>query len=97
MIEELRMNISGGLSSAPNTEELMGKINELVRQVNTLTLDMQIRYLKEKPTWQDMKAIVNIADSMLTHTAWDEIDYPDEQKYYEEVLDRFNKQRNEPH
>lgn len=97
MIEELRMNISGGLSSAPNTLELMGKINELVRQVNTLTLDMQIRYLKEKPTWQDMKAIVNIADSMLTHTAWDEIDYPDEQKYYEEVLDRFNKQRNEPH
>lgn len=44
----------------------------------------------EELTWEDVKAIVNIADSMLTHTAWDEIDYPDEKKYYEEVLRRFN-------
>ena len=41
-------------------------------------------------TWEDIKAIVTIADSMLTHTAWDAIDWPDEQKYYEEVLRRFN-------
>lgn len=44
-------------------------------------------------TWEDIKAIVTIADSMLTHTAWDAIDWPDEQKYYEEVLRRFNSQR----
>lgn len=51
------------------------------------------KYLKEKLTWEDVKAIVTIADSMLTHTAWDAIDWPDEQKYYEEVLRRFNEQR----
>lgn len=45
-------------------------------------------------TWEDVKAIVTVADSMLTHTAWDAIDWPDEQKYYEEVLRRFNEQRN---
>ena len=44
-------------------------------------------------TKEDVKAIVTIADSMLTHTAWDAIDWPDEQKYYEEVLRRFNEQR----
>lgn len=44
-------------------------------------------------TWEDVKAIVTTADSMLTHTAWDVIDWPDEQKYYEEVLHRFNEQR----
>ena len=43
-------------------------------------------------TWEDIKAIVTIADSMLTNTAWDAIDWPDEQKYYEEVLRRFNEQ-----
>lgn len=51
------------------------------------------KYLKEKLTLEDVKAIVTIADSMLTHTAWDTIDWPDEQKYYEEVLRRFNSQR----
>ena len=51
------------------------------------------KYLKEKLTWEDVKAIVTIADSMLTHTAWDAIDWPDEQKYYEEVLCRFNEQK----
>lgn len=51
------------------------------------------KYLKEKLTWEDVKAIVTISDSMLTHTAWDAIDWPDEQKYYEEVLHRFNEQR----
>ena len=44
-------------------------------------------------TLEDVKAIVTIADSMLTHTAWDAIDWPDEQKYYEEVLRRFNEQK----
>ena len=51
------------------------------------------KYLREKLTWEDVKAIVTIADSMLTHTAWDAIDWPDEQKYYEEVLHRFNEIR----
>ena len=45
-------------------------------------------------TWQDVKNIVTIADSMLTHTAWDDIDFPDEQKYYETVLKRYNEKRN---
>lgn len=40
-------------------------------------------------TWEDIKAIITIGDSMLTGTAWDVIDWPDEQKYYEEVLKRF--------
>lgn len=44
-------------------------------------------------TPEDVKAIVTIADSMLTHTVWDAIEWPDEQKYYEEVLRRFNEQR----
>ena len=41
-------------------------------------------------TWDEVKTILQIADSMRTYTAWDEIDYPDEKKYYEEVLRRFN-------
>lgn len=40
-------------------------------------------------TWEDIKTITEIADSMLTGTAWDVIDWPDEQKYYEEVLKRY--------
>ena len=44
-------------------------------------------------TWEDVKKIVTIADSMLTHTAWDAVDWPDKQKYYEEVLRRFNEIR----
>ena len=40
-------------------------------------------------TWEDVKAITTIADSLLTGTAWDAVDWPDEQKYYEEVLKRF--------
>ena len=44
-------------------------------------------------TWEDIKAIVTIADSMLTGTAWDAIEWPDQQKYYEEVLRHFNEQR----
>lgn len=44
-------------------------------------------------TWEDINAIVTIADSMLTGTAWDAIEWPDQQKYYEEVLKRFNEQR----
>ena len=46
-------------------------------------------------TWKDVKKIVTIADSMLTYTAWDAVDWPDKQKYYEEVLRRFNAKRNE--
>ena len=44
-------------------------------------------------TWEDIRKIVVIADSMLTHTAWDDIFFPDEQAYYEEVLRRFNEQK----
>lgn len=44
-------------------------------------------------TWEDVKKIVTIADSMLTHTAWDAVDWPDEQVYYQEVLKRFLEQR----
>ena len=40
-------------------------------------------------TWEDIKLITTIADDMLTGTAWDAIDWPDEQKYYEEVLRRY--------
>lgn len=46
-------------------------------------------------TWDEVKTILQIADSMRTYTAWDEIDYPDEKKYYEEVLRRFNEAKNE--
>ncbi len=44
-------------------------------------------------TWRDVKNIVTIADSMLTHTACDDIDHPDEQKFYEEVLRTYNKMK----
>ena len=40
-------------------------------------------------TWENIKSIIKIADSLLTGTAWDAVDWPDEQKYYEEVLKRF--------
>ena len=48
------------------------------------------KYLKEKLTWQDIKAIDGIIDSMLTYTAWDDVNWPDKQKFYEEVLKRYN-------
>ena len=53
------------------------------------------KYLKEKLTWEDVRDIVVIADSMLTRTAWDDVEWPDEKVYYEEVLRKFNEQRNE--
>ena len=40
-------------------------------------------------TPEDIKAIITIGDAMLTGTAWDVIDWPDEQNYCEEVLKRF--------
>lgn len=40
--------------------------------------------------WEDIKAIVQIADSMLTGTAWDAVEWPDEKEYYEQVLKKFN-------
>ena len=44
--------------------------------------------------WEDIKAIVQIADSMLTPDTNDCIDhFGNEQTYYKEVLKRFNKQR----
>ena len=51
------------------------------------------KYLKEKLTWQDVKNIVTIADSMLTCTAWDDVDWPDKQQFYEEVLRTYNKMK----
>ena len=45
-------------------------------------------------TWEDVEMIVKIADSMLTGTAWDSVEWPEPQKYYEEVLRRFNDGRN---
>lgn len=51
--------------------------------------------LKEKLTWKDIEVIVKIADSMLTGTAWDAVEWPEPKKYYEEVLRRFNEKRNE--
>lgn len=44
-------------------------------------------------TWQDVRDIIVIADSMLTRTAWDDVEWPDEKVYYEEVLRKFKEQR----
>ena len=49
---------------------------------------------QDELTWKDIKQIIQIADGMLTNTAWDAIDYPDEQKYYEQVLKQYKKQKN---
>ena len=46
-------------------------------------------------TWEDVQRIVTIADSMLTGTSQDAINYPEPKKYYEEVLRRFNEQKEE--
>ena len=40
----------------------------------------------EQLTIDDIKEIVVTADSLLTHTAWDDIDYPTEKSYYTDVL-----------
>ena len=45
-------------------------------------------------TWEDMRSVVEIADEMLTGTAWDAINWPEPKKYYEEVLRRFNMRKN---
>ena len=45
-------------------------------------------------TWEDMKAIVDIADSMLVPGTKDCIDnWGSEEAYYQEVLKRFNEKR----
>ena len=45
-------------------------------------------------TWEDVKQIVEIADKMMPDTAWDEpafeAEFPTEEKFYEEVLKRYN-------
>lgn len=52
---------------------------------------------QDELTWEDIKRIVKIADLMLTGTAWDAIwdamEYPNEQKYYEEVLRRYKEEK----
>ena len=48
---------------------------------------------QDELTWEDIKRIIQIADSMLTGTAWDAVDYPDEQKYYEEVLKQYKEEK----
>ena len=48
---------------------------------------------QDELTWEDIKRIVKIADSMLTGTAWDAVEYPNEQKYYEEVLRRYKEEK----
>ena len=40
-------------------------------------------------TLDDIKEIVIVADSLLTHTAWDDINYPTEESYYTAVLNRL--------
>ncbi len=44
MIEELKPDYYNNI---PEVLVIMDKLNEVIRQVNTLTLDMQLRYLKE--------------------------------------------------
>ena len=48
-------------------------------------------------TWEDIKRIVNIADDMIDLDIQDEL--PEccktEQGYYEEIMNRYNKWRNE--
>lgn len=48
---------------------------------------------QDELTWEDIKRIIQIADSMLTGTAWDAVDYPDEQKYYEQVLEKYKEEK----
>ncbi len=48
---------------------------------------------QDELTWEDIKRIIQIADSMLTGTAWDAVDYPVEQKYYEEVLKQYKEEK----
>ena len=36
-----------------------------------------------------VKEIVVVADSLLTNTAWDDLEYPTEESYYTAVLNRL--------
>lgn len=52
-------------------------------------------------TWQDIKAIVNIADSLLRVTEREDhflinSRFPTEESYYKAVLEEFNKTRTSP-
>lgn len=47
MIEELKPDYYNNIQFPPEALVIMDKLNEVIRQVNTLTLDMQLRYLKE--------------------------------------------------
>lgn len=44
MIEEIKPNHR----IPPEVFEIIQKVNEVIHQVNTLTLDMQMRYLKQE-------------------------------------------------
>lgn len=38
-------------------------------------------------TLEDLKEIVATADSLITHTAWDDITFPTEESYYKMIMD----------
>lgn len=44
-------------------------------------------------TWEDIKKLDGIMDSMRTYTAWDAVDYPNGEDFYKEVLKRFNESK----
>ena len=43
--------------------------------------------------WEDIKKLDGIMDSMRTYTAWDAVDYPNDENFYKEVLKRFNEKK----
>ena len=43
-------------------------------------------------TIDDIKEIVVTADSLLTHTAWNDIEYPTEDSYYTAVMKKLKEQ-----
>lgn len=44
-------------------------------------------------TWEDIKKLDGIMDSMRTYTAWDAVNYPNDEDFYKEVLRRYNEKR----
>ena len=42
-------------------------------------------------TWEDIKEIIQVSDSLLTGTAWDQITYPSEEDFYRASLDKLRR------
>ena len=72
-----------------NEEDLEGGFNAAF---NAFKAGAEWMKEQDELTWQDVKAIVNIADMLIVSN--EPSKFPTEQRFYEEVLNVFNEQKN---